>query len=236
VPELQIAKHPEDAAESERTMTSTWGTIYLVAPDDSAEIVETHENARSRIDVASELWNIVGEDRHANAIDDLMRTAFSRKPPSMSTGEITELLRLTDGLEQRLTSTVLDSHWQVSRDALPALRSQTRTLALGEQRGELATAGVGEGLLEVLALRRLLELPWKQTYCSRSNSRAADAGITSVARGRHRLGPRTDSESPLPISWITHWPWIGRGSTPVLEHHRRLGSQPRRAVAALLQR
>jgi hypothetical protein len=141
-------------------MTGAWGTIYLVEPtenDPAGKIVETHENVRSRIDVASELWKIAGEDRLAVEIDKLMRVAFSREPPTMSTAETKELLRLTDGLEQRLTSTLLDSHWLVSRETLPALRKQSRTLDLGVERGDLATAGVGEGLLEVLALRRLLE-------------------------------------------------------------------------------
>jgi hypothetical protein len=137
-----------------------YGTVYLVRPDVDPEdpeqyVVDSFDRTRSAFEVAKELWQIAGKPERAAEI----RNALGRSDPGplLKTDTIVELLRLTDGIEDAVTTGVpLDEEGRVSPEKLAELRRTTKRLWLDESRGEAAPYGVREGVYAVDALRKVL--------------------------------------------------------------------------------
>ncbi len=140
-----------------------WGTLYLVRPDwqgdpdDAAEsVVETHRNGPSDMHVAIELWRLAGAEERARRINDLLERVNERDTPVLNATEIDELLVDLEGLEPALKNAVVGADWRIPADRLPELRQRAKLIDLDESRGELADAGVVEGMSRVSALSNIL--------------------------------------------------------------------------------
>jgi hypothetical protein len=140
-----------------------WGAIHLVRPawsgpyDEVDEaVVESYEKVQGFFDVAAELWDLAGDHERAGEIRKLVDEAYEREPSFMDDSQVDELLQLLEGIEDALVGTVVDDRWQVRVEQLPELRRRTRHLDLDESRGELAAAGVGEGIGHAVSLRNIL--------------------------------------------------------------------------------
>jgi hypothetical protein len=137
-----------------------WGAIYLVpqgwdpdAEDADERIAYSFEYGRSHIEMGAELWKLVDPAR-ARQIDDIVLSAYGRRPRILNQDDIAALLRLLDGLEQRLAGTYIDEHWNTPLERIPELRERTKMLEISEKFPETA---VGAGIYRVTLAREILE-------------------------------------------------------------------------------
>ena len=141
-----------------------YGTLYLVTPGGTSDpermhedVVETYQHGRSHIDVAKELWSLAGEDAPAKAIDAVVDHAYERAPHVLVAAEIDELLGLLSGIDDVLRRTVVDNDLKIRPERMPEIRRRARLIDAGEERGDLASGAVWEGLTRVWALRNILK-------------------------------------------------------------------------------
>jgi hypothetical protein len=154
----------DDPRKGELVTKHRWGTLFLVRrdwvgdPEDANQsVVESFDRIRSAFDVAEDLCQLVGDAERAERMHAVVLRAFGRDPHVMNQGDIAEFLELTEHLEKTVADSLLDGRWRVRPDQLANIRRRTTTLDLDESRGELAHAGVGEGLIDVLRLREILK-------------------------------------------------------------------------------
>jgi hypothetical protein len=136
-----------------------FGTLHLVQPGSQGEpesVVASFDDGPGYVSIAIELWRLAGNEARASEIATLLDQANDRDYAVLTADEAVQLLHLLDGLEAGLKASVVDQNWNVPASRLPELRQRTKMLNLDEDRGELAQAGVLEGMSSVIALRNIL--------------------------------------------------------------------------------
>ena len=119
-------------------------------------MVASYDDGPGYISTAVELWQLAGNEARASEIVTLLDRANERDYAALTSSEAAQLLHLLDDLEIGLKASVVDQDWNVPTARLPELRQRTKMLDLDEERGELARAGVLEGMSSVIALRNIL--------------------------------------------------------------------------------
>jgi hypothetical protein len=136
--------------------------MYLVprgwdpaAEDADDQIVYVFEHGRSHIKVASELWGLCDAPRGAE-IDALMTRAYERDPHRLDQPDIATLLRLLDGLEDSLSMSWVDEHWNVPSERIPELKRRATMLEIDDVEGVVPESAIAAGLSRVGIARDIL--------------------------------------------------------------------------------
>jgi hypothetical protein len=144
-------------------MRERWGEIHLVVPDelagkyDERELIETYERAYSRIDLAAELWRLIGREAEAQRIDAVMSRAYAREVTTLDEAGIAELLELVEALPAALRRDLqLGPHDRLTMAQVEDLRKRTDKLDLEESRGEVAIHAVEEAIGDIDGLADIL--------------------------------------------------------------------------------
>jgi len=141
-------------------------SIYLVRPpvveDTELEVLESYERVYHYLEVASELWRLVGNQERARAIEQSVARAHDHHTPTLETADIAKLLEQLEGLDVAVVGPLTDEHHMIAADKLPELRTRSELLDLDEARGFDARAAISEAIIGVEnlqgALRSALEL------------------------------------------------------------------------------
>lgn len=144
-------------------MTELWGVARLVPPgwdpdaDDALDAIEYKSDyARSHLEVAAELWNLVDENR-ARRLEAVILRAFGRDPHVLHLDEVAELGHMLDGLEAQLREAGwINAREDVPADRLAELTRRTRLLPLGGDADAVPRAAISSGISRVDAVRDLV--------------------------------------------------------------------------------
>lgn len=130
---------------------------------DEFDVIDSYDKAYGNIVLSRELWQLAGRADQAEAIQDVIRSAYRYKPPRLDTEHIIALRKLLDGLEEALVGSVIDEQHLLSMDKVKELRSRPEVLDLhdvmdlDESRGDLAREAVMEALIYVDNLRGIAD-------------------------------------------------------------------------------
>ena len=119
------------------------------------DILEEYSKAYGFFEVAQELWRLAGREDRAEAIDDIITSAYRYKAPRIDREHLVALREALEGLEDALVGPLIDDQHLLSMDKVNELRGQTKVLDLDESRGELARYAVQEAVIYVDHLRRM---------------------------------------------------------------------------------
>lgn len=125
--------------------------LYLVGPatdTDGAPLV-SYDDAYGYIDFAAELWRLIGNNDRARAIEAVIARAYEHDVAALETADIIELRDLIAGLDSAIIGPLTDEHRLLSMERVRDLRGRTKSLDVGESRGELATHALSEAMVGV---------------------------------------------------------------------------------------
>lgn len=139
-------------------------SIYLIRPDWQGERDDLHEavvatlsHGPRYIQIALELWRLVGQEDRAEKIEALVELAHERNYHDLNARQIEQLGALLEGLDDAIKRSWLDDRWQILPHLLSEIRRRTSSLDLDDHQGHLASEGVSEGLASVHDLRDFLK-------------------------------------------------------------------------------
>jgi hypothetical protein len=144
-------------------MRNRWGDLHLVVPDelagryDDREVIETYERNYSRIDLAADLWRLIGGETGAQRIDAVMSRAYAREVPTLDEAGIADLLEPVESLPAALRRDLpLGPHDRLTMAQVEDLRKRIDKLDLEESRGALAIHALEEAIFDIDGLARIL--------------------------------------------------------------------------------
>ena len=137
-----------------------WGTLYFVDPswsgdpgNSSESVVNTYRNGPSDLQVAIEIWHMIGDDERVKAIKDLLDKANARDNPVLFHDETAQLISALDGIEEAAQKGLVDRDGRVAPDRIAALRNQSKLLDFDDLPDRDPALAVHWGLTRVSAVR-----------------------------------------------------------------------------------
>ena len=134
-------------------------SLHLVTPrpQDDADpagrmVVKSFAHGPDQIDLAIDLWRVAGDEKRASQLQAVIDRGYARDSLELETGEISDALRLLDGLEEALQRSTVDAEWRIRPERMADVRARSKTLDLHESRGEAAVYAVDEAVSRVAAL------------------------------------------------------------------------------------
>ena len=135
-------------------------TLYLARPvseSEDPEIIEVFPKFYSIFAAAAELWKLAGFPERSQRLQAIVVGGYERTPPRLVASDIRDLVLCLEGLEQAVVGPVTNAEHLIPLERLPELRAAAKTLALAEDRGDLARHAVEEALYDVAGLRFVLQ-------------------------------------------------------------------------------
>ena len=133
-------------------------TVHVVRPPiaNDLDVVHTYERIYKSIDVASELWRLLGREDRAAEIEGIVATAFEFEPARLDTAGIATLLALVEPLDKAIVGPLTDADERLSPEKVVELRGRTALFELDEARGEDAQWALSEAMVGITNLQRIL--------------------------------------------------------------------------------